>query len=232
MKKQDYYQNKISEINKLIKVDLDQAYHLLLIELNMPYIPKKYEREFGELELKIKNSAKQKEVNYQMSPYDIFEIIQDVKSIKIGIALEQLKNLNLQSFILEIKSFFKTNQSSAIKAIVYEYLVSQKIDHPFIINEIKINPINKGSIVQSDEYQKAYLYIQNKIINNPSLAEVAIKVLEVYALNLFPAFVDQGNLGKLIEYLSRKMLGLKNIELLERELKNANKVFSIYKNNL
>ncbi|TCG10666.1 hypothetical protein [Mycoplasma todarodis] len=191
--KQDYYAEIIKEIKELIQTNPTEAAKKLEVELNMPYIPERYEAKFinllEELKFKIKQDAV---VNNELSRDEVLDILMENDSIKMPMAMAKLKELNLRSIIDDLhKLIAKESTPNMIKTIVYEYCVEQGIDHNFDWNDKVINPKIVGSVVALKTYLNTYMGIEKIITKNPSLEHVAKTLLELYSLNTFPDFIDE-----------------------------------------
>ncbi len=191
--KHDYYTEIIKEIKQLIDTNPAEASKKLEVELNMPYIPEKYEQYFNEILQELRFKIMQDTVvNNELSKDEILEILMNNDTLKMPMAITKLKDLNLRSMENELhKLILNPATPNMIKTIVYEYCVEQAIDHNFEWKGKIINPKIVGSIISLDSYLKAYTGIENIIIKNPSLEHVAKSFLELYSLNTFPEFIDE-----------------------------------------
>ncbi len=209
--KQDYYAEIIKEIKELIQTNPEEAAKKLEVELNMPYIPERYESKFAnlleELKFKIKQDAN---INNELSRDDVLEILMKNDSIKMPMAMAKLKELNLRSIVDDLhKLIAKESTPNMIKTIVYEYCVEQGIDHNFNWNDKIINPKIVGSVVALKSYLNTYVGIEGIITKNPSLEHVAKTLLELYSLNTFPNFIDEPDgLENIIVNIAYESMGL------------------------
>ncbi len=218
--KQDYYAEIIKEIKELIQTNPGEAAKKLEVELNMPYIPERYESKFinllEELKFKIKQDAI---VNNELSRDEVIDILMENDSIKMPMAMAKLKELNLRSVIDDLhKLIVKESTPNMIKTIVYEYCVEQGIDHNFNWNNKLINPKIVGSVVALKTYLNAYVGIEKIITKNPSLEHVAKTLLELYSLNTFPDFIDESKgLEDIIVNIAYESMGMPLITTVDKK---------------
>ncbi|CAM9095626.1 DUF3196 family protein [Mycoplasma todarodis] len=221
--KQDYYAEIIKEIKELIQTNPAEAAKKLEVELNMPYIPERYESTFlnllEELKFKMRQDAT---VNNELSRDDVLEILMNNESIRMPMAIAKLKDLNLRSIIDDIhKLISKETTPNMIKTIVYEYCVEQDIDHNFDWNDKVINPKIVGSVVSLKTYLNTYVGIEKLILKNPSLEHVAKSLLELYSLNTFPDFIDEPQgLENIIVSIAYESMNIPSILPVDEERKN------------
>ncbi len=221
--KQDYYAEIIKEIKELIQTNPTEAAKKLEVELNMPYIPERYESTFinllEELKFKIKQDAN---VNNELSRDDVLEILISNDSVKMPMAIAKLKDLNLRSIVDDIhKIILKDTTPNMIKTIIYEYCVEQDIDHNFEWSGKVINPKIVGSVVALKTYLNTYVGIERLILKNPSLEHVAKSLLELYSLNTFPEFIDESEgLENIIVSIAYESMNIPSMISVDEERKN------------
>ncbi|CAM9100513.1 hypothetical protein MYMA111404_00650 [Mycoplasma marinum] len=218
--KQDYYKEIIKEIKELINTNPEEAIKKLEIELNMPYVPEKYEIQFIQLLDDIKYKIKQDaNINNELSRQDVLDILFKNDKLRMPMAIAKLKDLNLRAMMDDIQKIISSNEiSNVIKTIIYEYCVEQEIDFNLKWNNKLINPKIVGSTIQLLAYQQAYLKIEQAIIKNPSLQKVAHSFLELYALNRFPEFIDEkSGLGEVIISIAYESMGIPEINGVNRQ---------------
>ncbi|MCP4336342.1 MAG: hypothetical protein GY679_00645 [Mycoplasma sp.] len=233
MIKNDYYSEKIKEIKELIKDNPKLAFQKLQEELNMPYIPEKYEKKFYSLLKNVKSdSLINIKINNELSKEEVIEILKNGDSVKINLALSKLRDLNINSILKDIHKIIKSKKISVIiKSIIYEYCVEQNIDHIFEWNNMKINPLKIGSIINLDIYKSTIKFIDKTIIQNPSLKDVAFQNLELYILNSFPEIINSSyNLGPAIVQIAHELMGLSYINIVDK--KEINKIKEKLQNQL
>ncbi len=229
MIKKDYYEEVVEEIKKLIKTNPDAAIDKLAEELNMPYIPKKYEKQFEELLFELKGKITKDSINNELSKQQVIDILKNNDEIMLPLALAKLRELNLKAFLKELVPLFENNIISNIAlSFIYECLVDQEINIDINWNNQKINPIKIGSIIKTKPYIDAKKTLQKNIEQNPSLLDVAEKLLELYSLLTFPSFKDEKEgLGNIILEISQESMGLKEND---ESSKRKNEIKTILKN--
>ncbi|NQZ29480.1 MAG: hypothetical protein HRT98_03765 [Mycoplasmatales bacterium] len=226
--KQDYYVEIIKEIKGLIQTNPSEAAKKLEVELNMPYIPERYESTFLNLLEELKFKVRQDTIiNNELSRDEVLEILINNDSIKMPMAIAKLKDLNLRSIIEDIhKIISNTSTPNMIKTIIYEYCVEQDIDHNFKWSNKIINPKIVGSIVSLKTYLNTYVGIERLILKNPSLEQVAKSLLELYSLNTFPEFIDEPKgLENIIVNIAYESMNIPSIIPVNEERKKHVKLY-------
>ncbi len=187
--KKNYYEEKISYIESLIKnKKYKKANQEILNELNLPYVPKIYEDIFNSMFEQIKEYS---ENNFSKTiSKDVaidYLISNDEKKETIAIELLRKHNLHHDKEIIKKRIETWNLNKTILKAYLFEILVEQNINIDINLNGIILNPAKFGSILDKKEVQKTILEIEKIFIKNPSWKELAINEFHKFLLFTYPA---------------------------------------------
>ena len=184
----NFYEQKINEIRDLIKNNkVEEAKVLLLQELNMPYIPKKYEEIFLNIREEL-NSNEDNSKESLMTQEEALTILYGDAQISKVHALNSMKKMNIRSFIDEVVKWMETSSSNErmLVANMYELLVEQEINVNIKIDDITLNPVNSKDPLRSEYINKTLKEIEEKQIDELLWKQHAKDQLMIYVLNIFP----------------------------------------------
>ena len=193
----NYYEEKIAEIKTLKVKNPIKAFSLLLEELKMPYIPRKYEIIFQTLYKELKPLLNKKDVaNLQINQETILDFLNSKDYQKNAIAIDNLKNINIHLIFNDLEKWIKEKdhdyQYNLHIALIYENMAEQNINKDLVIKNIKINPFKNGSIFVNKEIKNAFSFLLNSFEKEPQLQNVVISEMEIYFLKTFPIFPTNG----------------------------------------
>ncbi|WKX02499.1 DUF3196 family protein [Candidatus Mycoplasma mahonii] len=206
----NYYEEKITEIKLLIKTDLEKAFHKLKVELDMPYIPEKYEPKFSTLFLDVKSQLESKISQKKMSNEEIMEYLWSDNVLHEAIAINNLKEMNIRNFKDELKKWMeeKPDSKNISKTFLYELLSNQEVDIDIKLKGIIVNPKKNKSLFEDLEVKKALMSIDKLTDKDPSLAKLLTEEIERYLLITFPLKIKNGDfLAKQIFNIIQSMFG-------------------------
>ena len=222
MSNNNFYDEKIALIKSKVKSDPKSALELLNEELDMPYIPKRYEDEFRKIYFDIADTQEVSILNNNLSIDDVFDIILN-NGEKIQQAIKQLSDYNLSANTLRLKKIFNSNLSNSIKAIIYEILVKQKINENFQIDFNVLNPYIDGSLINTKSNITTFDFFHKNIIKNPTLLNICRSLFYDYLISYFPKFNTEIIFEEIL-YIANETLGIKN-----NSDANINKIIEIKK---
>jgi hypothetical protein len=130
----NYYTEVLNKIQDLVNNNKqNKAYDLINHELSMPYVPRDYEVKFNQLKKEVEqmilNSDVDKIKKTHFDKLTIFTILKSEDNPLAPIALNQLRELNLNNSIEDINEIFKNSEiKNSIKVVILEYLVEQNIN--------------------------------------------------------------------------------------------------------
>lgn len=183
----NYYQEIIQEIKKIRETDLNQAVLLLKKELSMPYIPSDYQKEMNKL---FKEYSKEfDEKNITMSREEVLQIITSEESNdgQQSLALTQIAQFNWVGFEDTIqKILISPKIANNAKTIFIESLITQKLNHDFIVDGKTINPSKIKSIFDSQYCIKNIMGIEAKNIEDLVVKRIAMESFLIYMSIIFP----------------------------------------------
>ena len=218
---QNFYKQTIEDIKKLIKEDkIETAKKMVDKELNMPYVPAKYEKIFLEL---------QGQINFKLIS-DIGpnnnKTIEWVMEKLFGnekqqiMALENLSKYNLRTIKNKLKERIQSwKQKDKFKqAYLFELLSEQEIDMNIEIDSQVMNPI-KHSIFHDKQFLIAIKEIEKHTQKQPQLYEMVVNQLQHYVLKIFPNKIKNGK--ELSKHITKAVKSLidEEIELNDQEKK-------------
>lgn len=190
----NYYDEKLLQIKKLMKKDKSKALSIINKELDMPYIPEKYEASFISLADELKFELNKDSNEQQLPKEKIINYLFSDDKFKIAAAIDSLRNINVRTILKDIEKWLFLNSADPVgQAIIYEILVEQEIDKLISFGNIQINPFKNGEIMKQKEIEKSF----KKILNSnetPQIQESSIEELKFYILKTFPNFPESGNL--------------------------------------
>ena len=232
----NYYEDILLKIKDNIKKnEYTRANKLILDELNMPYIPLKYNKMFEELKDQVrdllnhsKEYKKKERTNFDKTT--IFEIINKYDDVLTPIALIQMQDLNLRDCIEQIKEIFINKEiKNPVKILILEYMNNQQINIQVNIktkyDDISVD-VSKNVIFTTD-FKILIEKIEEKLYKDPSLLNICRSYINQYLVNIFPViytytlndeliFIDIAkksmNINSLLpENCSKKSLFINNI---------------------
>lgn len=225
----NYYDELLISIEKMIKNHQnDQAIKLIEEEFKLPYIPNIYEEKLKKIYEQIKPDL-QKKVN-PFSKEEIIEIFLTFANEHSNDFLMEVAQMmfeyNWKNHTEEIQQIFKQSKiANSVKATIYNVLSLQNLNHNFLIEDFNLNPMINKTLFETDFAIKNFDQLENSDLKNPTLSDVAKKILMIYLINQFPHSMNfklKILTNDFIE-VANAMLGQKKVnELSEQQL-------SIYK---
>ncbi len=189
----NFYEEKIKEIKDLInKGEKTKATSLLKDELNMPYIPRKYESQFLDLRDKL-ISPKDNSKETLMTQDEALTALYSDDEVSKVIAISNMKKMNIRSFIDQVIKWIETSSESerVLVANLYELLVEQEIDVDIKIDSIKLNPLKSEDPLKSEYIEMTLNSIEKKEIDEIIWKEHAIDQTMLYVLKSFPKKLEK-----------------------------------------
>ena len=200
----DFYQEKITTTKEHIKnKDYAKAYDILLKELSMPYIPKKYKAELASLfetvNRKIYQIRNKKHTASSISFKNIKEALKKDSQYNFYdqmILFQQIKLINPLPLIKEINAFLQSEKENyLLKTILIGSL--SKTQYHKVIKVVKFNKIyeidlnSDIEVIDANLYNSIYLSLEKKyLMVAPNLLEHCKNIIEILLLNLYPEKID------------------------------------------
>lgn len=197
----NYYDEIISKINSLIQnKQFDEAFSLVLNELEMPYIPKEYEEIFYEKFNELKSFRK---VNYDFDDEKLLDYLHG-SLFKQSSAINYLSKRNLNDYILEIEEYLKGEYDSDVKKHLIVFLIQQKINHLFkckIDQDIyEFNPYNLHNIEDDNIFKVVFSMLSELFENdNPIFFKHATNILFLLFVKRLPFYYSEKQISKLFQ---------------------------------
>ena len=191
---QNFYKQTIEDIRKLIKEEkIETAKQIVDQELNMPYIPAKYEKTFLELQgqINFKLISDIGPNNNKTIEWVIEKLFGNEKQQIM--ALENLNKYNLRTINDKLKERIQSwkPKDKFKQAYLFELLSEQEIDMDIKIENKILNP-SKHSIFHDKQFLIALKEIEKHTHKQPQLHEMVINQLQHYALKIFPNKIKNG----------------------------------------
>lgn len=229
--KNNYYEDLLTKLEEMIQ-DLNNVNKIIKIieeEFSLPYIPIYYENKLKEIYEKVKPIESKK--SNLFSKDEILTILKENNnSIDFLLNVAQMmEEYNWINSLGEIQIIFNSNIDNKVKAIIFSILVFQKVDHEFMIGNIKLNPINNEDPLTSEFVLKNINIIENDSTENPLNKEIAIKSFFIYILNSFPnsIYFKFKDISKDIFCIVNVMLGNEKEEILTNDQNNIYKIIKL-----
>lgn len=194
MDNKDYYQEKLTEIRKLMKTNVFLAKELLDEEMKMPYIPLKYEQDFIDLQNKNRILISVKISNKTFDNEEVTKYLWSNDELKEAMVLDFLKKANLREHVTELAKWIETKPKTKniAKSFIYELLVLQEINVDLKWSGEIVNPSKNKSIFDNKEVGKGIKRIKKLTLKEPSLEGVLMEEFEVGILNDYPKVLKNG----------------------------------------
>ncbi|AGR41989.1 DUF3196 family protein [Spiroplasma diminutum] len=226
----NYYEEIMDKINESINNNnFDEAFKIVLEELNAPYIPNDFEKQLEKIQSQLAEKLNFNEKN--SANWNIDKVL-EIMSKKLDqdvhlVAFDALRGLNARLIINEIKQYLKDDEiKPEYKTFLFMVLIEQAIDEEIIIKkinkEILLNP-SKYNLNEAQEILKEIeLKIEKAIYDsNPSLFTICQNIANTYFYYTFPIFeFEKYTLNDLSVAIILKAQDSLGLELnIEQELK-------------
>ena len=216
----NYYESLIAKIKTLIKnQEIAKAIQLIETEFALPYIPQIYEEQLAALYAKIKPEKKAKTAVFNKS--EILEIFLHFQAQHSNQFLLEIAQMMMQyswvDALAELQTIFNLKTIEAnVKAMIYNILALQNVDHLFTIGQLKLNPMQHKTLFESDFAVVNFAALEQLNLAEPTLIDVAKQALIFYLMNQFPQaiFFNQEDLSQSWIMIAKLMLGQIEIDQL------------------
>ena len=224
----NFYEEKLEEVNLLIKNNqLLKVVDILKEELNMPYVPAKYEVQFKKiLDETIFKLMDDKGSNTMVNIEDVLSMLNKDEESQ-AVALELLKGHNLRPVASVLKARIESwDQKDNLKrSFLFEMLAEQEINIDVSIDGSILNP-SKNSILENIEVVKGLKMIPSLVEKTPQLLEPTIGEYRRYLLLNFPNKIQDGeqlarNIFNIINHMFNQENSLTNEEVKILEILNG-----------
>ena len=179
----NYYDETIENIKKLIdEGNYQEASFLIKKEMEMPYIPEKYEKVFEELALTIISNVDKPQK--QLSANEILDLIEN-KSKEAPAYLSKLSDFNLRNNMEQIESIFSNGEiANEIKLVLFIMVVSQGIDSNYEINGVKVDEaLVQNVFVRMNELDEV---LDKTNFESPQISDIASGLARAVLMESFP----------------------------------------------
>jgi hypothetical protein len=199
-----YYSKIITSIKEKCKNgNLSDALEILDQELQSPYIPSQYLTELENLYININQKALVEQIVNKYKNMSKMEMLSQIlidSKININVLSFFLSKFNKQIDLIDLqylnKIFLNKNISNSDKLFVLEQLKMCDIKYEFnfynnyLNKEFKINSEQFYSLDNSEYYQLVKSNINNILIKNPSILNLAQTILLSFYETYFPINMD------------------------------------------
>lgn len=219
-----YYQEQEMLIKELInKKQFDDALKLINEELSMPYTPSKFEsfllESLNNIPLSNRNDS------YSLSLSKIIDLLLKLDKTKNDLSdvIKSMSKFNLENEKEELEYYFNKSTNTRNRCMVFELLINMKVD----IECQYGNSLKSVSVLETPDYVKDVLKIEEKLSNHPSLVEITIDLLKEIYLTKHMGQKLEGDFADLVIYTTAKILGREDILELVKDLESIkNKMHS------
>jgi len=215
----NFYEEKIKEIKKLIvSGKKDEAKTLVMAELNMPYIPRKYESEFLLLRDSLISSESTSKESL-MTKDEVLTLLYSDDQISKLIAIKNMEHMNIRTFITQVVKWMESASINErlLVANLYELLVEQEINVDIKIDRTLLNPVKTDDPLKSKFIEKTLKAIEKKEIKELLWKQHAKDQTMIYALNLFPKALEKEISNQMINIVAY-LFGEGNLTSEEKEI--------------
>lgn len=195
MNDKNFYENIIVEIKENInKREHTIAIDKIILELKMPYIPRKYEtilrKMFDDLSLEMIDNKSDN--NGNLNKDKIIDYLNSKNTVMIAIAVDGIKKINIRDIQGDLKLWIEDDNidQQIAKTLIIQHMIDQSIDVDISFNKRVINPSKEKGILDNDSVKKIITIIDEKLYKEPQLQNSAIQVLNHYLLVNYPAVID------------------------------------------
>jgi len=179
--------------------EYEDAIHILIEELSMPYIPYQYEMMFNTAydEVLLEKQEAHWEVEAKNQIFSIEEVQQILKNKECNedllyMALDQLQQLNVRMIIPTIQDYLlDPSHHFFAKTLLIEIMIEQQIDEDMQVEKFghyyDINPSYLPLVLEQTQYEGITKYLQNGLEDeNPTLFHQCVEYLEYMLYALYP----------------------------------------------
>ncbi|WP_127942869.1 DUF3196 family protein [Mycoplasma sp. ATU-Cv-703] len=211
----NYYQNKLNQIEKLASEKrFEEAYKLVREELDLPYVPWKYEQFFRRWNDFLVRELKQLSPDQKatiMSQEEFCQSLASQDAQKIALALQSARHINLHPIQDQVKNWISQADPAnrLAKIILMDELARQKIGGQVVFENQKVDLAKFDQYFDASFYTEVLEEFDKLSTQNPSLQKLAVQNFKNYLLANFPQSVQRPNLAKAIVRVTQKMLGAK-----------------------
>lgn len=184
--------------------EFEEAIHILIEELSMPYIPYQYEMMFNTAydEILLEKQEANWEIEAKNQIFSIEEIAQILKNKNCNedvlyMALDQLQQLNVRLIIPTIQDYLlNPSHHFFAKTLLIEIMIEQQVDEDIEVEKFgeyyHLNPSFMPLVLQQIHYGEIVKYLQNALEDeNPSLFNQCIDYLEYVLYALYPKELNE-----------------------------------------
>lgn len=216
MNKNFYNEQKKIILDLLKNNEYEKALKIINDELNMPYIPREFEKflliSLNEINPHL-NKLNNNYVNFSVEK--IVDILIKFDNLKYfsNELINKLDKFNLAKEIDEIDYFFQKVKNKKSIALFFEILIKQKID----VNTPLGNPRKSLSFKEEKNYLSDLKKIDELLDNDLNFREISIDLMnDIYLTKHFNNDLES-NLANLIIYLVGKIFDQKKLLLLVKD---------------
>lgn len=195
-----YYENLISKVKKLIKINkFNESYKILSEELSLSYVPQKYEDQLQKLFEIVNNKiflTNDKKNTVSKISFEHIKMAltgnKDLNMLDKVKYISQISDINPLPLKKNIQFFLSDNENNeALKTLLIESLNKTLFNENLKIvkynKEYIFNPKNFYNIYKTKTFESVKKFLYDLFyINSPNLFLHGIKLLEIYTLYTFP----------------------------------------------
>lgn len=213
MSSKNFYESKLEQIKQLIKEEkFDKAHEEILAEINMPYIPMAYEKEFKDLFNFVRTKINKDDNRvFTLSREEVIELLLSESEESQAMALELIADQNLHHEKQSLKHRIETWKQSDIfkKAFLFELMIEQKIDVAIeFVKGLIINPAKQKSVLEAKQTLVMLQQINLLTEKEPTLTLATSQEAKRYLLLNYPNPPENGeSLAQNIVNVVRHMFG-------------------------
>ena len=205
----NYYDDILDQIkDKIDQQDYEDAKRLILNELDMPYVPKEFEKILRDFLMQVCEATDHPR---KFSEEEILSFLNKDEKFQL-IAVSEMDRMNLRNHIESIARFLADEERSAnAKALLIDSLIAQQIDEPLLYRskdkEIAFVPKDLKRADQSECFAKVKSILEEEFMKEPSKLRLAMQLLYKEAMLYLPLQLqekDSASIGeKIISFINK-----------------------------
>lgn len=201
----------------------DEAYEELRKYEELPYESQEVEEVLRQMPSYIRNAEKDSLKHRGVDEEEIYKRLLSNKDEDVLFALDQIRELKLDHYILAILKIIKSYPKQIIRTYALLLLVANKYDKEveflYFDKLEKVNPskLHDPFIVEGFKDINDLSYALQSLYHDPSIAQNALHLISSYLLYIYPRHLDLNKEEILIifGYLSKRLLKIDDSDLKE-----------------
>lgn len=173
----NYYEELIQEMKEMVELQqYEEALFRLKTELQMPYIPEEYEREFLSLEKDIRFALENQKKDHEIPLESLLHMLKGKPESQM-IAANALSNRNLRSCVKELQDYLSKDPTPEAAELIVDAIAEQEIKEEFVWVRNGVEYTFFGDsvtpVAKSEGFLEAMRLLEERFEKEPSLLEMA-----------------------------------------------------------